>query len=827
MPVIRGKISAVFVVVKDRILLGLVCALVLGIYAWTARPEVWQTAVWKVDNPAYNPANACYNLLVDGFRSGQLNLNTEVPSGLAKLADPYDPLANVHYRQDDGLQDISYYKNKLYLYFGVTPAVVLFWPYVALTSHYLLQKQAVAIFCAAGFLASVALLRALRRRYFSEVNGVVVAASALALGLATFVPVMLQRPDTWEVPISCAYAMVMLALLAIWQALHDPVRQCRCLAAASLAYGLAVGARPTVLFGAVVLLAPVIHAWISAPEHNQRWLAAVRLLAAAVVPISLVGAGLMLYNDRRFDNPFEFGLYYQLVGNQQHKMPHMLSLNYFWFNFQVYFLQPIHWSSSFPFVEGIKVPPAPAGQLGLEGPFGILPNIPLVWLALATPLAWQKRTPGESLALRLFVTTLAMLFGISALLICLYPGACARYEVDFMPALVLIAVCGVLGLERTLVAKPRWHRVARWAWITALLFSVAVSLLVCIQRYTEERSNTGVDQLNFGRPKEAVLCFEQALRVKPDDAEAHNNLGNALSQIPGRLSDAIAEFQTALRINPQAAETHYNLGNALLQIPGRLPDAIAEFQTALRLKPDYADAHNSLGNALLNLPGRWSDAISQFEAALRISPDSVEIHYNLGNVLSKIPGRLSEAITQYQAALRVNPDSAEAHANLGDALLKTPGRLSDAIAEYEAALHLKPEYAEAHNNLGNALLLVPDRLPDAMTEYETALRLKPDYAEAHYNLGNAFFQSNRFTEALGEYQSAIQLKPDYAEAHNNLGNTLAELGRLPEAIEQYKEALQINPDYENARQDLEQVQKAMAAIQHRTPNIEHPTSKAE
>jgi len=89
--------------------------------------------------------DAYYNLLVRGFRAGQLDLKTEVPAGLAHLADPYDPVANANYLLVDGhpLWDLSYYHGKLYLYYGVTPALVLFWPYAALTGHYLGHKDAV------------------------------------------------------------------------------------------------------------------------------------------------------------------------------------------------------------------------------------------------------------------------------------------------------------------------------------------------------------------------------------------------------------------------------------------------------------------------------------------------------------------------------------------------------------------------------------------------------------------------------------------------------------------------------------------------------------
>jgi tetratricopeptide (TPR) repeat protein len=644
--------------IRSRVLLGAVAVFILAFYAWTARPAVRQ--MYDISDPA----DAYYNLLVQGFRSGQLNLKQEAPPGLANLADPYDPTTNTAFREGSHLHDLSYYNGKIYLYYGVTPALVLFWPYAALTGHYLFHKQAVAVFCSIGFLASVALLCALRRRYFQEVPGAVVAVCALALGLANCVPAMLQRPDVYEVAISCAYAMVMLALVGIWRALHDPARRCWWLAAASLAYGLAVGARPNVLFGAVILLVPVIHAWSFAPACNRpRWLIAARLLAAAVIPIALIGSGLMFYNYLRFDNPLDFGMSYALAAVKERAVSHMFSLKYLWFNFRIYFLQPLRWHGSFPFVNNIKMPPAPAGQLGAENPFGVLTNLPLVWMAAAAPLAWRGRAPGESSALRLFIAALAVLFGIFALTICLYTYADLRYQVDFVPVLVLLAVCGVLGLEHDAAAKPRGRAVARWAWITILFVSVVVSLLVSTLRYAEEQFRAGVDHVALGRPQEAVANFEQALRIKPDYAQAHDYLGCALLYSPDRRSEAIVQFQTALQIDPDSAETHNNLGTALMDMPGHLPEAIAQFQAAARIDPDDESAHYNLGVAFRQAPGHLPDAMAQFQAAVRINPGDAEAHNNLGSILAQL-GRLPEAIAQFELALQLNPYFADARNNL-------------------------------------------------------------------------------------------------------------------------------------------------------------------
>jgi tetratricopeptide (TPR) repeat protein len=584
--------------------LAAVCVLVIGVYAYMAQSGVLELV-------SLNAADAHYNLLVQGFRAGQLNLKKEVPPEFSRLADPYDPAVNFPYAGPPyQMLDLSYYKGKLYLYFGITPALILFWPYVALTGHYLFYRQAVAIFCALGFLASVGLLRALWRRYFAEVGVGVVVTCALALGLATGVPRLLARSYVYEVAISCGYMLTMLALAAIWRALHETERSSRWLAAASVAYGLAVGARPNLLFGAVILLAPVVQAWY---ERRRIW----ALLAAATGPILLIGLGLMLYNNLRFDNPFEFGVRYELSEYRELTAQHF-SLHYLWFNFRVYFLEPARWSTYFPFVHEITVPPLPAGYAMVESPFGVLTNIPLVWLALAAPLAWRNRSDQAASILRWIVTDAALLFGICALTLVFFWAAIFRYEVEFLPAWVLLAVVGILGLERALADRTVWRRAARWGWGLLLGFSVAFNLLASVEQYAEAHLDSGTELFQAGKVSEAIEQYEQALRLNPDFAEAHYNLGTVWEQA-GRTQDAIGHFEQALRIKPDHAKAHNNLGIALRQLD-RIPEAIGHFEQALRIKPDYAEAHYNLAVAL-EQAGRPQDAIEHYRQAVRLAPD--------------------------------------------------------------------------------------------------------------------------------------------------------------------------------------------------------------
>ncbi|HTS19829.1 MAG TPA: tetratricopeptide repeat protein [Verrucomicrobiae bacterium] len=662
----------------QRGILGAVGALVIGVYGFVAH----EGAVGSASSDA---AGNYYNLLVQGFCAGQLNVNKEVPSGLAQLADPYDPSAHASYLD---VWDMSYYRGKLYLYFGATPAVVLFWPYVALTGQYLPDYQAGLIFCLVGFLASVGMLHALWRRYFAEVSVAAVAAGGLALGLATVVPVMmLTKCGVWEVAISCGYAFAMLSLAAIWNALDHPSRRGWWLAAASVAYGLAVGARPCLLFGAAILLVPVAKAW---RERQAVW----PVLLAATVPIALIGIGLMRYNYLRFDSPFEFGVRYQLAGDPQFDL-RLFSVRSLWFNLRIYFLEPARWIGRFPYLDEASVPLLPAGYRRAEVMFGgVLTSIPVVWLALASPLGWRGRSPRAQSTLRAFLATAAMLFGIVALTVCLFVFGMGRYEVEFLPALVLLAVVGILSTERALSGRPVWRNAMRWGWGLALAGSMAFNLAQGILRCAKGHSDSGVRLQQSGQIPQAISQYEQALWINPNCAEAHNNLGTVLTE-QGRFPEAVDHFEQAVKLRPGDAGTHNNFGLCLMK-QGRLEEAIGQFEEALRAKPDFAEAHNNLGMILAG-QDKLQEAIGQFEQALRAKPDFAEAHNNLGAAL-RSQGRVQEAIGQFEEALRVRPDFVEAQYNWAVAL-ENLGLPQDAIAHYRQVLRLNPNVVQARDAL--------------------------------------------------------------------------------------------------------------------------------
>ncbi len=231
-----------------------------------------------------------------------------------------------------------------------------------------------------------------------------------------------------------------------------------------------------------------------------------------------------------------------------------------------------------------------------------------------------------------------------------------------------------------------------------------------------------------GRADDAPAQYQDVLELKPDLAEAHNNLG-LLYFRKGDLGGAEGCYERALGIRPDMAEAHFNLG-AVFDRRGDLARAEATYKEALRLKPEYPEAHNAIG-LICAKQGRFPEAGAYFERETALNPGFAEAHNNLG-LLFLNQGRDAAARKELSEALRLSPDHADAHNNLGVAL-KRQGRLDEAASHYEYAIRANPRFVEARNNLG-AVFLNQGKLREAEAVLTSALEIQPDFTPARTNL---------------------------------------------------------------------------------------------
>jgi tetratricopeptide (TPR) repeat protein len=264
--------------------------------------------------------------------------------------------------------------------------------------------------------------------------------------------------------------------------------------------------------------------------------------------------------------------------------------------------------------------------------------------------------------------------------------------------------------------------VRRWRFPAAVMAAAGILLLVLpLAALTRNQSR---------QYRDAETLYRTTIRRNPSAWLAYGRLG--VLEMTRDVDKAVEYFSEAVRIRPDFAENHYNLANAL-QKSGRLEEAVAEYEEALQLSPGLAEAHNNLGNALQRM-GRVDDAVAHYREALRLDPNLYEAHNNLAYA-HRARFRFADALREWRAALKINPDYPDAHYNLGITLLAL-GQSKEAIAEFREVLRLRPDFANAHNGLGKALQAA-GRLEEAVAEYREALRLNPGYQDARANLSAA------------------------------------------------------------------------------------------
>src|SRR3989442_1801870 len=103
-------------------------------------------------------------------------------------------------------------------------------------------------------------------------------------------------------------------------------------------------------------------------------------------------------------------------------------------------------------------------------------------------------------------------------------------------------------------------------------------------------------------------------------------LGLLLGRKSADSKEVLAEFREAVRLRPDFADAHNNIGLVLAQ-GNEDKAAIAEFREALRIRPDFADAHASLGTILISSDSR--EAVMELKKAIALAPGLLKAQFNL------------------------------------------------------------------------------------------------------------------------------------------------------------------------------------------------------
>lgn len=346
--------------------------LVFLFYHWVA------SAGSGIFYPEYNNSEL-YNDLTQSLIEGKLYLPYDPKPELLALSNPYDPMQNQAYR----VHDTSLYKGKYFLYFGITPLITLYIPYLLVFNERIPSSLAILIFSFIGYVFSVLLLAYLRKKYFKDLSDLIFIPVILMLAVGNITCWLMNRPSFYEVAISSGFCFLTAAIYFLFLG-----RDLKCdpflLSASSLFFGLAFGARPSLIPACIISLS--LCSLKILLDKKLKINNKIMSLSAVLLPFLACIFGTALYNYLRFDDPFEFGMRYQLTGDN---VIRTFGLNGIIGNLYLYLFKPLVISRIFPFLHvGEPVIPSfiPKPDFFVAGPIVGFPCvIPFFYILLLSP----------------------------------------------------------------------------------------------------------------------------------------------------------------------------------------------------------------------------------------------------------------------------------------------------------------------------------------------------------------------------------------------------------------------------------------------------------
>lgn len=241
--------------------------------------------------------------------------------------------------------------------------------------------------------------------------------------------------------------------------------------------------------------------------------------------------------------------------------------------------------------------------------------------------------------------------------------------------------------------------------------------------YPEAVVNMGLIHFNQHQFDQAIIAFNDAIRLQPNYAKAWYQLGLTQFQ-KGMMSEAKTSLHSAIKSDSGSYKAWAALGDIYAR-ENRLDDAVHAYQQALLIRSDYQSAQLALAD-IYHQQQRNTEALSLYKVLLDRYPNYGVAWAKVG-VVYEAMSLHAKAESSLKRAIELNPQDNESKRVLAKLMLslKQPRKavelLASAVERESGRPELYLEYAEALSAAGNARA--------ARSELKKGLRLDPENPE--------------------------------------------------------------------------------------------------
>lgn len=413
----------------------------------------------------FSPTHMQYSKLAEALAEGRTNIEVADAEEVSKLSNPYDMELRETVVAHEAVWDVVYYNGKFYVYFGIIPELIFYFPYYLLTGQAFPTWVGIYI-CSILFVVSIHifLLQLIRWKFINITIGLyVMLVAVLGSGAGTIVLVL--YPAFYNLPVLLAIVFSIFGLsLWIWAARQWEIEMKGqglrtgvglSILLGSLFMALVAGCRPQLLLGSFFSI-PIFSKFFKSKDDIFKKTNMLRIVRF-MTPYIIVAAGLMYYNAIRFGSPFDFGVNYSLTTNDMNLRG--VEFDRFKDGIFLYLFQPPHISLKFPFFFPTVFQSAYIGKTIIEYMYGgvFTINIFLLCIFATRHVSGKLREKGLNRIVQWGILSAIVIVASDTQM----AGLLYRYAADFLWLFMVSAVIIFLQLWENFSIRKEKRKIKR------------------------------------------------------------------------------------------------------------------------------------------------------------------------------------------------------------------------------------------------------------------------------------------------------------------------------------------------------------------------------
>lgn len=306
-----------------------------------------------------------YEKLAEAFSNGHLYLSDPVSDTLKNMKNPYDSDKRSELMNQSGdtfMWDHAYYNGKYYVYFGVLPVLVAYYPYYIVTNSHLSNYIVNFIMCSLTALSMLMLMYQICKKYFQKTPLIIYLLLSTLLVYSSGLLYIAKRPDFYFIPIIFSLFLVMTGLSLWISSLNCTKNSNLKMSLGSLSMALVALARPQFLVVSFLIF-PLFYEKIISEKKDR-----IKNILLLIVPYLVVAIFAMAYNYLRFGSVLDFGANYNLTTNDMTKRGFVFDRTFL--GIICYLFLPTTINTVFPFIKGATISTNYLGRTISETFFG-------------------------------------------------------------------------------------------------------------------------------------------------------------------------------------------------------------------------------------------------------------------------------------------------------------------------------------------------------------------------------------------------------------------------------------------------------------------------